>query len=345
MRHNIGGKVKCNVQRILATVFSLWSFMCFLCGCSNQYEKALTLFEQGKWQEAMAESEKTPKEDSKLQYYIGVVHANGFGGVKKDRKAALSWYEKSASQDCVEGLLMCAQYYVSGDGGSLKNNKKAYEFIERAANLGSLEAKYKLGIFYWDGVGVVKDEVKGFKLIQETAKAGYGPGMLLTGWFFKEGKNVKKDLVEALKWFESAAAKGERDAMLELAGAYGLGPDSKYRIQKNFPKGVAYLKKSADLKLPQAQVLYGCYLMYRCYMGQKLEADKNVVPEDVKEGVKYILASAEQGNKDAMFFAGKIYWEGLALYGVERDEKKTIEFYSKNMEIYIFNYFFLSFST
>lgn len=303
--------------------------MLFVGGCGNQYERALTLFEQEKWQEAMAEAEKTPKENGDLQYYIGLAYANGFGGVEKDRKIALSWYEKSAARNCVNGLLACAQYYATGDGGATKDVKKAFGFIEKAAGLGSMEAKCELGLGYLNGNGGEKNEEIGVRLVRESANAGYDHGMFVTGCFFKDGIQVKKDLVEAMKWFEAAAAKGSPRAMFELAYAYGLGDQSEYHLQRDLQRGVENLKKSAELKLPYAQRIYGVYLMSKNFMGIPVKDGKEVDPDDAKEGAKYIVAAAEQGDEKAMFIAGKIFWEGAKFYGVERDENKAVEFWKK----------------
>ena len=66
----------------------------------------------------------------------------------------------------------------------LKNETKAVELAERAADMGSAEGYRQLGMYYWNGTGVEKDISMSAKMFLEAAKLGHVACMDHVGWLY-----------------------------------------------------------------------------------------------------------------------------------------------------------------
>ena len=63
--------------------------------------------------------------------------------------------------------------YEHGKGGLTKDEAKAVEWYQKAAEMGSARAMYNLGVCYKYGVGtLMKDEAKAVEWYQKAAEAG-----------------------------------------------------------------------------------------------------------------------------------------------------------------------------
>lgn len=92
---------------------------------NNDHEKALGYFQNS-------------KENSKSQCLLGNYYEN-----KKMNNEAYNWYLKSYEQNYTIGIRFLAYCYKNGKGCS-KNEKLFFETLQKAANLGSIEAQKDL---------------------------------------------------------------------------------------------------------------------------------------------------------------------------------------------------------
>jgi len=119
-------------------------------------------------------------------------------------------YEKRVDKGDVKAMVVLRDKYRNGDRGLARDEAKALELLQRAADSGFPEALGLLGYcFIFGDQGVIKDGGKGWAYLEDAAKAGDVVSRVNLG----EG-NQHHDL--AIKHFKLAAAAGYEPAMKEL---------------------------------------------------------------------------------------------------------------------------------
>lgn len=117
--------------------------------------------------------------DAKAQFELGVMYFKGFG-VPQDYIKALDFFEKAA----VQGHERAKDYiprtyfalgsdYFSEDAGERQDDHEAFKWFSKAAELGHAQAQYLIGLMYYFGEGIQKDEVKGVVLLKQSAQNGF----------------------------------------------------------------------------------------------------------------------------------------------------------------------------
>jgi len=105
-------------------------------------------------------------------------YRRGMGGLKQDYKKAMYLYKKAIKmQDDPLSYHALAQMYFNGFGAK-QNKKRALELLQTAVEKEGREAKYFLGLYYYNkwvygGNTYISDKKKGLRLIQESATDGY----------------------------------------------------------------------------------------------------------------------------------------------------------------------------
>lgn len=82
---------------------------------------------------------------------------------------------------------------------------------EQSGGVKDAEAKYNLGLIYYNGDAVPKDYREAVNLWSEAAEQGNSNSQLALGMAYRNGLAVEKDYAEAYKWFNLASTKN-RDA-------------------------------------------------------------------------------------------------------------------------------------
>lgn len=94
--------------------------------------------------------------------------------------------------------------YLHGDGGK-KDEKKAAELFEKAADLGHTPAKRELGLLYLNGIGVKEDAKKAYVLLSEASLALDPNAIYSLGLMYEKGIGMEPNDREALRLFALAA--------------------------------------------------------------------------------------------------------------------------------------------
>jgi len=95
----------------------------------QQYAQALPLFVKAA--EGM---------NGEAALYLGVMYANGRGGLAKDEAQAVSWYRKAADGGDAHGMSNLGFMYANGQGGLPRDEAQAVSWYRKAADAGEAQA-------------------------------------------------------------------------------------------------------------------------------------------------------------------------------------------------------------
>lgn len=189
-------------------------------------------------------------------YYQGL-------GTAKDMAKAVEWSTKAAEQGSVASQSRLGAFYLTGDGvpkdldkglywlrraaaGGEENAKRllaqleaqagrdagpSLESTRRSAEAGDAAAQHRLGIAYYRGNGVAKDEAEAVRWFEKSAAQGHAGGQYALAFMLASGRGVERDHPRAAKLFRLSADQGNVDAMVNLGQFYekGLGGMPKDR--------------------------------------------------------------------------------------------------------------------
>lgn len=87
-----------------------------------------------------------------------------------------------------------------GDETHAPDYSKALEYFERAAELGSAEAQYNLGIFYRDGIGLEKSLEKAMHWLEQCAQQDFPAAQAELSVCLMNEDNPEQSNIQAMKW-------------------------------------------------------------------------------------------------------------------------------------------------
>jgi len=100
---------------------------------------------------------------------------------------------------------------------------EAIDVWKRLAPAGSVDAAYRLGIVYSEGVLVPQDYREAATWFKLSADMGDPRGMFDLGTLYEEGNGVTQSDAEAFKWYWLAAERGFAPGQFNLGGIYEKG--------------------------------------------------------------------------------------------------------------------------
>lgn len=141
---------------------------------------------------------------------------------------------------------------------------RAAEHLRNAAEMGSVNACYALGLIYFRGTnGYRRNPEKARACFKEAAEKGHSAASYNYAWMCNLGLGGEKNVDEALKHFENGAAGGEHLCALELAKLY-QEPECR-----NYQKAFEHAKTAAAAGAADGEfVLANLY-----FFGRGCEAD------------------------------------------------------------------------
>jgi TPR repeat protein len=95
--------------------------------------------------------------------------------------------------------------------------------LKSKAEKGDGQAQFTLGLSFFHGRGVEKDEVEAAKWLRKAAEQGHTEAQYTMGIWLRNGTGVAKDELESFKWYRRAADKGYPLALNALGGCYERG--------------------------------------------------------------------------------------------------------------------------
>ncbi|MBR3382421.1 MAG: SEL1-like repeat protein [Clostridia bacterium] len=258
-------------------------------------------------------------DDAKAQCLLGERYEKGYG-VERDEDKAAYWYVKAGEQDDIALRMAFGTYYLGDDAESRRKNaeiaklSKRSHWLRKAADLGSVRAKYLLGELFTDfhSTESGSDPEEGLRLLTEAAENGLPEAQESLGWKYRAGawalgNAEQKDTEKAYYWLKKAADSGRPKAVRELGELY-LDKDFSRRDPK---KALKLLNKGMEMGDE-----YAPYELGKFYLGG-VGAEK-----DIKKAVLYFEKAADAGNSLAMMKLAEMFGKGEE---VEKDLKTAVK--------------------
>lgn len=254
---------------ILAIVLGVY----FLSPSAADYnEKADVLFDQMAYAKAFNYYRKAAeKEDGHAYYRLGILYQKGWGVTASESKAveyfqkaadkqdpggqcelayhyfdqhdyeeALTYAEKSASQNVADAAYLLGHLYEQGKGVEV-DLKKAFSWYEKAAPQND-EAKINMAIFCLHGKGTEQNYKKAFLLFDELAKKEMTDSYNFLGYMYDNGLGTSEDEAEACHWYRKGAEADDRVAQYNLAVALWTGKG----VSQNAEEALSWFHQSAS---------------------------------------------------------------------------------------------------
>jgi hypothetical protein len=103
------------------------------------------------------------------------------------------------------------------------NYAHALRLLPPLADVGDPNAQSLLGLMYYHGHGVKRDDSQAAKWFRRAADQGQAEAQFYLGVMSAEGQGAPQDYAEAVKWYRLAAEQGEPRAQYNLGVSYAEG--------------------------------------------------------------------------------------------------------------------------
>lgn len=148
-------------------------------------------------------------------YFIAMI----YGYYKIDSKLENEWLIKGWEKGCVKCGHVLAQNYAHN-----KDSEEALFWATKAAEKGLPEAQFQLGEEYLYEINIKqKNEQKAIELFNAAANQFYVPAMIKMADLYSKGESVPKDNAKAFALYKAAAISGDPRSISNISYAYGEG--------------------------------------------------------------------------------------------------------------------------
>ena len=119
----------------------------------------------------------------------------------------------SSSSTTAEAAALLGTQYQQGRGGLPRDPAEAARWFTLAAENGSPEAQYNLGLMHYRGEGVPRQLHEALRWMRQAATNGHVPAQRAVGQLYLTGLDTMgQDLSEARTWLGIAASRGDRES-------------------------------------------------------------------------------------------------------------------------------------
>lgn len=259
-----------------------------------------------------------------VRYHLGVA--------EKEPAKAARWLGIAASNNHAKAHLLLSESFRDGVGVAV-SIPAAMLALKKAAQLGNVEAQFKLGEVYVKGsvkgLGLERDEVEACrwfkaaalkhfypaeaalgKLLEKFAEGGDVGAQYELALLYSVGAGVPKDDAKCARWMETAATLGHTTAMFKLAAMYDMG----LGLSKSGEESVKWCREAAERGHPHAQ----------CRLGECFRIGHGV-SQDLRMAGRWLLKAAVAGIRDAQFSVALMYKSGK---GLVKDPDRAVIFMS-----------------
>lgn len=150
--------------------------------------------------------------DANAQFSIGLLNEQGLAPESSISKA-IDWYEKAAISGHVDAAIRAAELLLADKGDSV-SKARAIVMLRIASKAGVLNATYTLAFMIQTGDGIAKNVNAALELYLEAAEDGHVDSMRQVGMLYWYGHAIEKDEIVAKNWLMRAASLGDEDSII-----------------------------------------------------------------------------------------------------------------------------------
>lgn len=162
----------------------------------------------GKLFKEAAETEK----DGFASLALGNMCRDGIGGTP-DMEEAVTWYEKGAQLGNAECMEILGCLYFQGGEGLDADYGKAFYWLDRCHQMGTLQSYSKLAFLYMKGQGCEADEERARELFEKAAETECdGYAFYELGYLYERKNESPEDLEKAADYYQRAIEMGNESA-------------------------------------------------------------------------------------------------------------------------------------
>lgn len=234
-----------------------------------------------------------------------------------DIKKGIEWLKKGVESNSTDAMVMLSKIYLYSkddeDYKSYQNPSKGIELLQKAINHGSGDANFQLGIKFFNGINVNKDDKKFFEYSQRAYELRNEGGANNLGSCYQQGLGCERNINKAIEIYQEAVKLGSGHAAENLFSIFRYG-DSQNDIPVNFDRGKAkyYLLECARLNYPIALL----NLSFQYYPGG------DMFETNYEQAYIYAKKSADSGNVDGCARVAFLLDNGIGCYKNPQEAQK-----------------------
>lgn len=226
----------------------------------------------------------------------------------------LKCLERCVETNYVDGIEGMANVYFRGELVE-RDVPRAKQLLEKAVELGSGNAAYRIGWMYEHGfLSEEPDYLKAMEMYEKAASMEDADGYCRAALYLANGYAGVKDPEKSKAYYEKAAELGSCFAMVELSFLYENGDG----VEQSYEKAFELLNRAAQEEYPYAMFRVGLY------------QEKGVLGEpQLEEAFGWYQKAAEAGDLEGIFALGRCYKNGI---GTEENMDAALEWFVKGAE-------------
>ncbi len=293
------------------------------------YSKIIEKFSLGGYDKSMEYLLKAAKQGhTAAKYEYGIA---SYQYMKKDyKKRVAEWLFDSANNGDSEAQFILGEYndcftpYLHentpenswcGEPSIYTDNKaykdvemyKAIEWYKKAANQGHVEALYKLGVCYEQGIGIEKNETIAVEFYKKAVECDHIDSKFKLAECYRMGKGIEVNLEKAKELYLKAGKCRHIQAQNEFIRCYENDPE--FCLDN--------------------ETLLTSYCKGLCKIGESYEKENDTFRGNPNIALKWYLKAAELGYLSAQVMVAWFY-EGKR--GIDKNIDKAIPWYKKIAE-------------
>ncbi|KAI7897280.1 uncharacterized protein EV154DRAFT_546692 [Mucor mucedo] len=201
-----------------------------------------------------------------IMFFTGVMYAEGGFGLKKDFKAAETWFLQITPRLAYPFSILGILYFIGGYGIERNYHIASDYWSEEFTNDLNSSENYmvSIGIFYEKGLGVERDYNKAMEMYKRASEDDIALGFVGMGLLYQNGLGVSQDFDKAHKLYRTALKSydntgyGDAMACLGILYQYGLG------VTTSHTRAIHYFQKAVELGSLKGYNYMGDVFMYGC---------------------------------------------------------------------------------
>ncbi len=241
------------------------------------------------------------------KFNLGALLAEGKGG-SVDYVMAKTLFEEVADKGFIRAYFNLGLFHEKGRGGPV-DPAQAVKCYEKAAQAGVVEAKFNLGGMYAEGRGIKRDDIKARGYFKSAGESGFAAGYYEFALLCSKDFKIIEEDFEARWALERAADAGHGGAAYFLCryveeGGKGISSSAEYyrmranisgaeghmqvallllegrHCRRDLVQGMAWLRKAAEMKLPEAKLMLARHLIKGDGVGKNLYEAISLLKDD-----------------------------------------------------------------